>query len=417
MYKKFTFIAVFILFLISALQAQPSERTKTKELPDNPLQSVYPPLYATTNGTSAFTGPLASSARTYQLLINENLLTGLVNKNILSITFRNFSTATTPWPEADVTFSNYDIYLSGSVAPSARSLTFAQNIVGQQILVRSGPLVIPANSFPIGGSPNQFGTPVTFTTPYLYTGGHLLIEIRHAGSTGTSRSVDAVGTAITGYGTDFSACWIGSYTGTTGNQGNFSVIALEADGEIPVELSTFRAKVSGNSIILYWETATETNNAGFEIERRTEETGFEKIGFAEGAGTVTSPGSYSFTDNWLTKGKFLYRLKQTDYDGTFSYSHEIEAEVAEELSYSLSQNYPNPFNPSTGIGYVLAEPGFVRLTVINAAGELVAEPVQEFQTAGAHKVTFDASALPSGIYLYRLKSGNFCMTRKMILVR
>ncbi|HMP01982.1 MAG TPA: PEP-CTERM sorting domain-containing protein [Gemmatales bacterium] len=137
------------------------------------------------------------------------------------------SSATGPWPAAEVSFTAFDIYLSGSVDPADRSLTFANNIVGPQTQVRSGALVIPVDSFPSGGSPNDFGFFIGFN-PYLYSGSNLLLELRHTGFTGTSRSVDAIGTAIPGYGTLFSAAWTGSYAGLSGSQGNFSVTRFTA---------------------------------------------------------------------------------------------------------------------------------------------------------------------------------------------
>jgi hypothetical protein len=191
---------------------------------------VVPTAFAGTAGGSSFLGPLANAQRTYQLLIHEDQLTALVGSDLTGLTWRLLPSAASPWPATEVNFTNYDIYLSASVAPADRSLTFANNVAGPQTQVRSGPLTIPAASFSSGGSPNQFGTTIQFTTPWTYTGGHLLVEIRHGGFTGTSTSVDAVAATNTaaGYGTQFSACWTGNYAGTSGSQGNFSVVRLTA---------------------------------------------------------------------------------------------------------------------------------------------------------------------------------------------
>jgi hypothetical protein len=194
---------------------------------------VVPPEYAGTPGTGTFLGPLATAQRTYQLLIHESLLTNLVGQEITALSWRLPTSATASWPTSDVTFSNYDIYLSGSVTPANRSLTFSQNIVGPQTQVRSGSLTIATDSYPWGGSPNGWGPEITFN-PWLYTGGHLLVEIRHMGFSGTSRSVDAILTSTAGYGTLFSGCWTGSYTGTSGSQGNFSVVRFTASPSGPV---------------------------------------------------------------------------------------------------------------------------------------------------------------------------------------
>ena len=203
---------------------------------------VIPPNYAGTQGTGTFLGPLSNAQRTYQLLIRDSILTGLVGQRITGITYRLIASASSNWPASDVTFTNYDIYLSQSVAPENRSFTFAQNVVGVQKRVRFGSLTITAGSFPFGGTPTQFGADITFDSAYVYNGGHLLIEIRHTGFTGTSSSTDAILTSTSGYGFLFSACWAGSYTATsTTTQGNFAVIRLNASPVLGIESGTEEA--------------------------------------------------------------------------------------------------------------------------------------------------------------------------------
>ena len=190
---------------------------------------VVPNAYTSTGGPSTFLGPLANTPRTYQLLVEETQLTSAVGRRITAISWRIPSSATADWPTAEVVFTSYDIYLSGSVTPANRSFTFIENVVGPQTQVRSGGLTIPMNSYPSGGSPNGWGPAITLTTPWVYTGGHLLVEIRHSGFTGTSRSADAAGTGTSGYGTLFSAAWQSGSTATSGMQGNFSVFRLTTD--------------------------------------------------------------------------------------------------------------------------------------------------------------------------------------------
>lgn len=189
--------------------------------------TTIPPAYSGTVGTTSFVGPLATTARTYQLLIHDSLLTGLVGRELTAVSWRIPASATGDWPASDVTFSSYKIFLSGSVPPASRSFTFSANVVGPQTQVRSGSLGVTTGSYPSGSSPNGWGPEIAIT-PWMYSGGHLLIEIRHSGFTGTSRSVDAIGTAVSGYGTSFSAAWQSGDTSTVGVQGNFSVIRLTA---------------------------------------------------------------------------------------------------------------------------------------------------------------------------------------------
>jgi len=118
---------------------------------------------------------------------------------------------------------------------------------------------------------------------------------------------------------------------------------------LPVELTSFTAKVSGGKVQLDWTTATEINNSGFDIERSFDGSTFTSVGFVKGNGTTTEPREYSFIDKFEFKAtqSIYYRLKQFDYDGSVNYSNIISVVVEMPLEYSLDQNYPNPFNPST----------------------------------------------------------------------
>lgn len=211
-------------------------------------QTTVPNAFDAVAGTGTFLGPLASNPRTYQLLIDDSQLTAHLGRSLTSVGFRLPSSALGDWPLAPVTFGSYDIRLSGSVAPSARSLVFGDNVVGEQSLVRSGGLTIDANSFTSGASPNMFGLGIGFDSGYLYSGGDLLIEIRHTGFAGTARSVDALiatGGAPDGYGTLFSAAWSGSYDALNGSQGNFSVLQLTSSAVTVPEPGAFLLIVVG----------------------------------------------------------------------------------------------------------------------------------------------------------------------------
>jgi len=381
------------------------------------LFQVVPSDYTSTPGTASFTSQFATTPRTYQLLIHESLLIDLVGKELHAVSWRLPTGASSDWPVSEVTVTNHDIYLSESVTPADRSLTdFSANVVGPQKMVRVGQLVIPASSYTFGNIPNNWGPEIMFDSLYLYNGGHLLIEIRQTG-TSTSRSVDALSTSTTGYGTLFSACWGSSFTANSGPQGNFSIVRLTADDPIPVELTSFSASVAGNNVILEWATATELNNLGFDVERKNLESVFEVVGFVGGSGSTTEPRNYSFTDDKIPGGSYFYRLKQKDFDGSFEYSDEIEVDVTTPSVYALEQNYPNPFNPSTSINFSIGEPGIVKLALYNLLGQEVKQLVNEFKEAGPHTITFDASSLTSGSYFYTLEISHFKQTKKMILAK
>lgn len=193
--------------------------------------------------------------------------------------------------------------------------------------------------------------------------------------------------------------------------------ADEAPVLIPVELVSFVANAVNGSVQLLWKTATEVNNQGFEVQRRSGDE-FVKIGFVAGFGTTTEPRTYSFVDENTTSGKVSYRLKQIDFDGSFSYSNIVEVDVTTPLNFELAQNYPNPFNPTTVINFQIALPVNVNLTVFNMLGEEVANLINnQFTDAGHYSINFDGSNLASGAYIYRLTAGGFVQTKKMILTK
>jgi hypothetical protein len=193
---------------------------------------------------------------------------------------------------------------------------------------------------------------------------------------------------------------------------------------LPVELTSFIASVNDNHIDLHWKTATEINNFGFEIERLmegkllTSRGVWEKIGFVEGYGSSNAEKEYNFTDkNVSLAGKYFYRLKQIDTDGSFDYSEVVEVELTAPSKFGISQNYPNPFNPVTTIKYTLPKTGYVTLKVYNTLGEEVAVLVNEIKEAGIYNVGFDASKLSGGVYFYRIVAGKISQVKKMILLK
>ena len=95
----------------------------------------------------------------------------------------------------------------------------------------------------------------------------------------------------------------------------------------------------------------------------------------------------------------------------------IEGELNMPLTFNLYQNYPNPFNPSTTIKYSIPELSKVRLTLFNLLGEEITTLVNEEKNAGNYSVEFNASALPSGVYFYRIQAGSFVETKKMLLLK
>lgn len=184
---------------------------------------------------------------------------------------------------------------------------------------------------------------------------------------------------------------------------------------VPVELTSFVANTVNSDVILEWTTATETNNSGFAVERSasTNNENFVEIAFVQGKGNSTEITNYSFTDRNLNAGKYSYRLRQVDFDGTVAYSAVIQSEIFGVSEFELSQNYPNPFNPSTKISFSIPVDGNVNLTVYSMNGELITTLVNEFRVQGRYTEEFNASQLASGVYVYRLEAGGAVLVKKM----
>lgn len=192
---------------------------------------------------------------------------------------------------------------------------------------------------------------------------------------------------------------------------------------LPVELVSFTAAEKNGSVFLHWKTASEVDNYGFEIERKTIDEGtlmngsWTRIGSTEGSGTTNTPKEYSFIDRTV-RGPSIYRLKQIDRDGSFEYSPEVTVIVKNVPGrFSLEQNFPNPFNPATTIRFSLASPEHVTVTVHNALGQTVSTAVEGEMTAGSHEIFYDASALSSGTYFYTITAGKFRATKSFVLMK
>lgn len=194
-------------------------------------------------------------------------------------------------------------------------------------------------------------------------------------------------------------------------------VATEWALVVPVELTSFTAETVNGNVLLNWSTATETNNSGFEVQRKSGINDFSAIGFVPGFGTTSERKSYSFTDDDLSAASYTYRLKQIDFDGSFSYSEEVNADVTNPIQFELAQNYPNPFNPSTTISFTIPQSSLVTLKVFNALGQEMKTLISQTLEAGQHNITFEASDLNSGIYFYKLEAGALVEVRKMTLIK
>jgi hypothetical protein len=189
---------------------------------------------------------------------------------------------------------------------------------------------------------------------------------------------------------------------------------------VPVELLAFTASVNNSEVQLLWSTASELNNQGFEIERAIDdENNFVTIAFVSAKGSTSEINYYSFSDKPDLNGvhNIYYRLKQIDFDGSFSYSDIVNVTYDVPSVFVLNQNFPNPFNPSTMITYFVPKESFVTIKVYDFLGREIKTLVNETLSTGSYDVIFDSSNLPSGTYFCTMISDNFSDTKKMIVLK
>ena len=187
----------------------------------------------------------------------------------------------------------------------------------------------------------------------------------------------------------------------------------------PVELTRFDAELDGRTARLVWETASETNNSGFEVQHRPAEAGsFAPLGFVEGHGTTLEGQSYRFSVADLTPGRHVFRLKQIDFDGTFEYSPEVEVSVEMPEAFLVSKVYPNPFNPQASFSFGVKQEQAVTVEVYNMLGQRVLTLYQGRPASGVTQMLqIDARALQSGIYLLRVQGERFADTQTITVIK
>ncbi|MDR3668949.1 MAG: T9SS type A sorting domain-containing protein [Ignavibacteriaceae bacterium] len=222
----------------------------------------------------------------------------------------------------------------------------------------------------------------------------------------------------------------GGFTILNNNTGAFYVGTFTDPGNsLPVELSSFTSKTAGRNITLNWTTSTEKNSNNFDIERSVlndnAAASWIAVGSVKASDLSNSSKQYSFTDKNLMSGRFQYRLKMIDNDGSYIYSEVIQGSIGLPASFVLTQNYPNPFNPSTRIDYQVPNDAKVIVEVYSITGQKIAELVNQDQQAGYYSISFGSysSKLASGVYIYKIAAiekatGNtFTGIKKMILLK
>lgn len=185
---------------------------------------------------------------------------------------------------------------------------------------------------------------------------------------------------------------------------------------LPVELTSFGADLRSEMVILNWQTSSEQNNAGFEVQHRNGGE-FVQLGFVTGQGTTTESSVYSFEVDELQPGYHEFRLKQLDFDGTATFSSVVGVEIDVPGNYVVYEPYPNPFVSHTEINFAVASDQEVEVGLFDVLGKQVLSEHRRARAGSTERVVLNASNLPSGVYLLHLRGGDFEKSYTVNLVK
>lgn len=198
--------------------------------------------------------------------------------------------------------------------------------------------------------------------------------------------------------------------------------AYESSGApLPVELARFDATVNDRGVTLTWKTASETDNAGFAVQRRHAASDWTQVGFVKGAGTTGTPQSYRFVDADLpyASDSLRYRLKQIDADGSASFSRAIAVRVGPPEQLELQAPFPNPASTEATIRYAVpegAEDHPFKLVLYDVLGRTV-RTIASGPRVGRNETTLRTADLSSGTYFLHLRVGDRSETDRLIVIR
>jgi len=347
--------------------------------------------------------------------------------------------STAGWKKTLVVFGNdlgYNHDRAGATYTTTADSTFYRYYLKSRYLGDSWLGITPTATGKFKGSPDYTFPAIVSDSCYdpypdyvvpVNGGASAFIPLNRVNNTDTVNAVYYAGTTWNMfYGTNI---FSGYRTKADGGKSPTSVFYVIMNwinmvgGTLPVEMTAFNSSVNKNNVTLKWTTATETNNKGFDIERKAANGNWVKAGNLQGSNTKTTPTNYTFEDKKLNAGKYNYRLKQVDVNGNYRYFNlNTVVEVGVPKSYSLSQNYPNPFNPVTKIDFELPFDSKVKMVLYDILGREVKVLVpNELKQAGFYTLEINALNLASGTYFYRMvansQNKDFVFTKKMVVVK
>ncbi len=195
-----------------------------------------------------------------------------------------------------------------------------------------------------------------------------------------------------------------------GAEGTFTITANGS--ALPVKLVSFKGERAGSKNNLYWSTASEQNNRGFELQRSADGENFSSLTFVPSKatnGNSSTALSYQYFDEKPLSGNNYYRLKQVDIDGKVTYSFVVLIKGVRSNSFSMSAVYPNPTKATLKV--VLSAPGnnTVRLVITDLAGKVIMQQASDV-VLGDNLITVNVGHLPSGSYMIKAVCTNGCET-------
>ena len=232
------------------------------------------------------------------------------------------------------------------------------------------------------------------------------------GGIGINTATMKLESTFTNAGWDFTTIW-DMDAGV--NDGYAFLLDMPSEMALPITLSFFNVEAVNGKVELNWRTATETENSYFAIYRDG-----EIIAQVVGAGTTTEPHNYSFTDDKVLPSVHEYAIADVTYGGVEVLHEAISVAVSASLAeanFVMNKAYPNPFNPRTAISMHYAVGSDAVVNIYNTQGVLVDQLINDFIVAGDHEITWDASGMPSGVYLVTMQAENTVQSQKIVLMK
>jgi len=300
---------------------------------------------------------------------------------------------------ADFSFF-YNSASSIGVVPLNQTVFSIATSLGYPAYLNSGALsLLSFVPNPTGGTAlNQFGFG---NWPDGNTGGSGFIGVRTGSTFGFIQLTIGVGTGISVDPMETGLAFMP----------NIGFVGICAS--LPVELTSFTAKVLESNVALAWETATEENNAGFEVQRSTDGDKFEKIAWVEGNGSTVEAQSYAFVDKDVAVNKtYYYRLKQVDLDGSFEYSDIVKANVVKKGSLSVGEVFPNPVQNESMLTIDVAETTEAVVSIFESTGKLLTTYQTELQS-GTNQLNLAMEDYAAGVYFVKIQANGEQVYRKV----